>query len=58
MLPHVDEFRPVHNLDSMEALCRALAGQRADGDRKDGVSRGMTGSANEPTRGWRGYALG
>jgi uncharacterized protein with von Willebrand factor type A (vWA) domain len=25
MLPHVDEFRPVHNLDSMEALCRALS---------------------------------
>src|SRR5499427_9595042 len=29
MLPHVDEFRPVHNLDSMEDLCRALSGQRA-----------------------------
>jgi hypothetical protein len=29
MLPHVDEFRPVHNLDSMEALCRALSGRRA-----------------------------
>src|ERR1700719_2625892 len=28
MLPHVDEFRPVHNLDSMEALCRALSGRR------------------------------
>jgi len=25
MLPHVDEFRPVHNLDSMEELCRALS---------------------------------
>jgi uncharacterized protein with von Willebrand factor type A (vWA) domain len=40
MLPHVDEFRPVHNLDSMEALCRALSGARAAGDRKDGVTRG------------------
>jgi uncharacterized protein with von Willebrand factor type A (vWA) domain len=40
MLPHVDEFRPVHNLDSMEALCRALSGQTAAGDRKDGVTRG------------------
>jgi uncharacterized protein with von Willebrand factor type A (vWA) domain len=39
MLPHVDEFRPVHNLDSMEALCRALAGQRTEGDRKDDVRR-------------------
>jgi uncharacterized protein with von Willebrand factor type A (vWA) domain len=40
MLPHVDEFRPVHNLDSMEALCRALSGrqgeQRANRERKDG----------------------
>jgi uncharacterized protein len=35
MLPHVDDFRPVHNLDSVEALCRALAGQRATGDRKE-----------------------
>jgi len=30
MLPHVDEFRPVHNLDSMEALCRALSGRRGE----------------------------
>src|SRR5713101_1354526 len=39
MLPHVDEFRPVHNLDSMEALCRALSGRRgergANGDPKE-----------------------
>jgi len=28
MLPHVDELRPIHNLESMEALVRALA---ADG---------------------------
>jgi uncharacterized protein with von Willebrand factor type A (vWA) domain len=25
MLPHVDEFRPIHSLESMEELCRALA---------------------------------
>jgi uncharacterized protein with von Willebrand factor type A (vWA) domain len=37
MLPHVDEFRPVHNLDSMEALCRALSGQGSAGDRKEEV---------------------
>jgi uncharacterized protein len=37
MLPHVDEFRPVHNLDSMEALCRALSGREAKGDRKDRI---------------------
>jgi uncharacterized protein len=40
MLPHVDEFRPVHNLDSMEALCRALSGRRGEravtGSRKGG----------------------
>jgi uncharacterized protein with von Willebrand factor type A (vWA) domain len=24
LLPHVDEHRPVHNLDSLEALARAL----------------------------------
>jgi uncharacterized protein len=39
MLPHVDEFRPVHNLDSMEALCRALAGQQTEGDRRERVRR-------------------
>jgi hypothetical protein len=37
MLPHVDEFRPAHNLDSMESLCRALSGQAAAGDRKEDV---------------------
>jgi uncharacterized protein with von Willebrand factor type A (vWA) domain len=30
LLPHVDEFRPVHNLHSVEALCRALAGRGKD----------------------------
>ncbi len=39
MLPHVDELRPIHNLDSMVELCRALSadgGQRSalGGDRK------------------------
>ena len=27
MLPHVDEFRPIHNLASMQELCRALSGE-------------------------------
>jgi uncharacterized protein with von Willebrand factor type A (vWA) domain len=27
MLPHVDELRPIHNLESMRELCRALSGQ-------------------------------
>ncbi len=28
MLPHVDSFRPIHNLASMADLCRALSGGR------------------------------
>jgi len=34
MLPHVDEFRPVHNLDSLAALARALSqpAPKADAD--------------------------
>ena len=35
ILPHVDEFRPVHNLDSLEDLARALSsGREADYDPK------------------------
>ncbi|MGD0187273.1 MAG: VWA domain-containing protein [Roseiarcus sp.] len=35
MLPHVDEFRPIHNLTSMAELCRALSGAgAADADPK------------------------
>jgi uncharacterized protein with von Willebrand factor type A (vWA) domain len=29
MLPHVDSFRPIHNLESMADLCRVLAGTRS-----------------------------
>jgi uncharacterized protein with von Willebrand factor type A (vWA) domain len=29
MLPHVDEFRPIHNLESMTELVRALSADRA-----------------------------
>jgi hypothetical protein len=31
MLPHVDELRPIHNLDSMHELVRALSGAAAKG---------------------------
>lgn len=48
ILPHVDEFRPVHNLDSMQALCRALAGQQTDSDRRATVTRAMTGREARP----------
>ena len=35
MLPHVDEFRPIHNLDSIAELCGALsATARRQGDPK------------------------
>jgi uncharacterized protein with von Willebrand factor type A (vWA) domain len=39
MLPHVDELRPIHNLESMAGLCRALSahsgqGNMLGGDRK------------------------
>jgi uncharacterized protein with von Willebrand factor type A (vWA) domain len=40
MLPHVDEFRPVHNLRSMEELCRALSGRDGgQGDPKAWLAR-------------------
>lgn len=32
MLPHVDELRPIHNLDSMAELCRALSADGARGN--------------------------
>jgi uncharacterized protein with von Willebrand factor type A (vWA) domain len=39
LLPHVDEHRPVHNLDSLEALARTLAAPAARGP---GAARGNT----------------
>ncbi|MCS4503485.1 VWA domain-containing protein [Arhodomonas aquaeolei] len=35
LLPHVDEFRPVHSLHSLEQLARALGGRYGDGERAD-----------------------
>jgi len=32
MLPHVDEFRPVHNLEALADLCASLGGGRPGGD--------------------------
>src|SRR5246127_5875817 len=36
MLPYVDEFRPIHNLEAMDELCRALSagGRRAGNPRR------------------------
>ena len=31
MLPHVDEFRPVHNLQSLRALVESLSGPQPRG---------------------------
>ena len=31
MLPHVDEFRSLHNLNSVRDLCEALSATRAKG---------------------------
>ena len=31
MLPYVDELRPIHNLDSMTELVRALSGHATNG---------------------------
>ena len=40
MLPHVDELRPIHNLHSMTALCRALSAESdGAGDRRAALSR-------------------
>src|SRR5215472_4951728 len=39
MLPHVDEFRPIHNLEAIADLCRALsASGRRSGDPKHWLS--------------------
>jgi uncharacterized protein len=42
ILPHVDEFRPVHNLESIADLCRALSGHGSgslSGDPKGWLKR-------------------
>ena len=38
MLPHVDEFRPVHNLDSLETLIAVLS---APAPGRGGSDRGL-----------------
>ena len=47
ILPHVDDFRPVHNLESLEELTRALgaapAGPRAMGGRSSALPSGPAG---------------
>jgi len=38
LLPHVDEFRSVHNLDSLDELCRVLCAPLAGGSTKGGIA--------------------
>ena len=39
MLPHVDEFRPIHNLDSIAGLCRALSAQGGQGNMREWLKK-------------------
>ena len=52
MLPHVDELRPIHNLESMTELVQALSGQRGKGNRSQAVAAagGLTEVQNAVTR--------
>jgi len=38
LLPHVDEFRSVHNLESLDELCQVLSRSLATGKRLEGVA--------------------
>ena len=39
ILPHVDEFRPIHNLDSIGELCRALSARGGQGDMREWLKK-------------------
>src|SRR5262249_26777456 len=49
MVPHVDEMRPIHNLDSMAALLAALStsgrGMRGDWLNRSGMYRAFSSEA-------------
>ena len=58
MLPHVDEFRPIHNLRSMADLVKALAEDRIGLDRSEKVAEGgvmfsLPPLAGEGDKSWR-----
>ena len=58
MMPHVDEFRPVHSLDSLRDLAIALAGAPgAEHDPRKWMKRGATPTGRHPGEG-RGPACG
>jgi uncharacterized protein with von Willebrand factor type A (vWA) domain len=39
ILPHVDEFRPIHNLDSIGELCKALSAQGGQGNMREWLKK-------------------
>jgi uncharacterized protein with von Willebrand factor type A (vWA) domain len=39
ILPHVDEFRPIHNLDSIAELCKALSAQGGQGNMREWLKK-------------------
>ncbi len=39
ILPHVDEFRPIHNLDSIAELCKALSAQGGQGNMQEWLKK-------------------
>jgi uncharacterized protein with von Willebrand factor type A (vWA) domain len=39
ILPHVDEFRPIHNLDSIADLCGALSARGGRGDMREWLKK-------------------
>ncbi len=45
MLPHVDDFRPVHNLVSLEALAAALGGPHAQRPRGRSLRKSLSAAA-------------
>lgn len=49
ILPHVDDFRPVHNLESLEGLARALGGR--SGVTRRGPGTGPAATSGTPARG-------
>jgi uncharacterized protein with von Willebrand factor type A (vWA) domain len=53
LLPHVDEFRPVHNLQSLEQLAAALGERSAAGQPTLGRRGGRGGGASRPARSGR-----
>lgn len=48
MLPHVDDFRPIHNLASLEALADALTDPRVTAGDREGAARGLSEDSAQP----------